>query len=136
MTKIYIDENFAPQLAEALNIIQEHLNKTEKLKFEVFAIKKEFGQGALDEDWIKKIGEENGIVITQDLRIQTTRHQYELYKQHGLGVFFFKPLSTGYSFWEMIEQLIKHWPEIKKLSRTKRPFAYRCTNRKPFEPLN
>lgn len=136
MTKIYIDENFAPQLAEALNVIQQHLNKTEKFKFEVLGIKAEFGQGALDEDWIKKVGEESGIVITQDLRIQTARHQYELYKQFGLGVFFFKPPSTGYSFWEMLEQLIKRWPEIKKLSRTKPPFAFRCTNKKSFEPLD
>ena len=29
MTTIYIDENFAPQLAKSLNLIQSHLNLKE-----------------------------------------------------------------------------------------------------------
>ena len=73
---------------------------------------------------------EKGIVITQDLRIQTTRHQNELYKKHGLGVFFFKPPSNGFSFWEMVEQLIKRWSEIKKKASNDRPFAFRITPNK------
>ncbi len=136
MTKIYIDENFAPQLALGLDIFQKHLNKKEKTKFQILSIKQEFGAGALDEVWIPKVGKEGGVVITQDLRIQTTRHQYELYKKHGLGVFFFKPPSKGYTFWEMLVQLIKRWPELKKICKTKRPFAFRCTNNSSFKPLN
>ena len=107
MIRVYIDENFAQQLANGLNVFQEHLNHKEKFNFEVLSIKEVFGQGALDEDWIPIAGKEKAIVITQDLRIQLTKHQNELYKQHGLGVFFFKPPSDGYSFWEMVEQVIK-----------------------------
>lgn len=136
MTKIYIDENFAPQLAAGLDIFQQHLNQKEKVKFKVLSIKDVFGVGASDEDWIPKVGKEGGIVITQDLRIQTTKHQYELYKKHRLGVFFFKPPSNGYTFWEMLEQLIKRWPELKKKCKTKRPFAFRCTNKSGFKPLS
>jgi len=135
MTKIYIDENFAPQLANGLNVFQQHLNLKEKSKFEVISLPEKFGRGALDEEWIPKVGAEKGIVITQDLRIQTTRHQYELYKSHELGVFFFKPPSNGYSFWEMVEQVIKRWPEIKKKTRNQRPFAYRCRSKGKFEEL-
>ena len=104
------------------------------MQFQVLSIKHEFGRGAKDEIWIPEVGKIGGIVITQDLRIQTTRHQNELYKKHGLGVFFFKPPSTGYSFWEMVEQLVKRWPEIKKKAVNKRPFAYRITPQK-FEKL-
>ncbi len=135
MTKIYIDENFAHQLAEGINVFQQHLNLKEKHQFEVLSIKQVFGQGAQDEDWIPIAGKEKAIVITQDLRIQTTKHQYELYKKYGIGVFFFKPPSDGYSFWEMVEQIIKRWSEIKKKSKKKRPFAFRYKNRGKIEEL-
>ena len=97
MTKIYIDENFSPYLAEGFDVFQKHLNSNERMQFEVLSIKKEFGKGAKDEDWIPKVGKEGGIVITQDLHIHTTRHQNELYKKHGLGVFFFN-LSKNFLF--------------------------------------
>lgn len=135
MIKIYIDENFAPQLANGLDIFQQHLNLKEKIKIEVLSIKEVFGQGVQDEDWIPIAGKEKAFIITQDLRIQTTRHQNELYKKYGLGVFFFKPPSNGYSFWEMVEQIIKRWPEIKKKIKNKTPFAYRCTNKSSFKEL-
>lgn len=134
MTNIYIDENFSHHLASGLDIFQQHLNSNEKLQVQVLSLKDRFGQGVKDEDWIPLVGKENGIVITQDLRIQTTRHQNELYKKHGLGVFFFKPPSNGFSFWEMVEQLIKRWPEIKKKASDNRPFAFRITPNK-FERL-
>lgn len=130
MTNIYIDENFSHHLADGLNIFQKHLNLNEKLEIQVLSIKDKFGKGVKDEVWIPLVGGEKGIVITQDLRIQTTRHQNELYKKHGLGVFFFKPPSNGFSFWEMVEQIIKRWPEIKKKSAENRPFAYRITQKK------
>jgi len=135
MTNIYIDENFAQKLANGLDVFQQHLNLKERSKFKVISIKEHFGKGVKDEDWIPKIGKEKGIVITQDLRIHTTRHQYELYKKHALGVFFFKPPSKGYSFWEMVEQLIKRWPEIKKKTRNQRPFAFRYKNKGKLEEL-
>jgi hypothetical protein len=70
MTKIYIDENFSPYLAEGFDVFQKHLNSNERTQFEVLSIKKEFGKGAKDEVWIPKVGKECGIVITQDLYIQ------------------------------------------------------------------
>ena len=135
MTKVYIDENFAHQLADGLNVFQQHLNRTEKYKVQVLSIKETFGQGVPDEKWIPVAGKEDAVVITQDLRIQTTKHQYELYKKYGLGVFFFKPPSNGYSFWEMVEQIIKRWPEIKKKTKNKRPFAFRYRNKGKLEEL-
>ena len=58
MTKIYIDENFAQQLADGLDVFQQHLNQKERFKVQVLSIKKEFGQGALDEEWIPIAGKE------------------------------------------------------------------------------
>lgn len=136
MTKIYIDENFAQQLAQGLDVFQQHLNQKEKHQVKVLSIKQEFGQGVSDEEWIPIAGEQKAVVITQDLRIQTTRHQNELYKKYGLGVFFFKPPSNGYSFWEMVEQVIKRWPEIKKNTKNNRPFAFRYRSKGKLEKLD
>lgn len=130
MTNIYIDENFSHHLADGFDIFQQHLNSKEKIQIKILSIKTAFGKGVKDEVWIPLVGKENGIVITQDLKIQTTRHQNELYKKHGLGVFFFKSPSGGYTFWDMVEQLVKRLPEIKKKSADNRPFAYRITPNK------
>lgn len=130
MTNIYIDENFPHHLADGFDIFQQHLNSKEKIQIKIISIKTAFGKGVKDEVWIPIVGKERGIVITQDLKIQTTRHQNELYKKHGLGVFFFKSPSGGYTFWDMVDQLVKRLPEIKKRSTDNRPFAYRITPNK------
>ena len=132
--KIYIDENFPPQLAHGLNLLQTPQNIRDKMEIQILSIKDVFGQGCLDEDWIPKVGAENGIVITQDYRIQTQKHQKELYLGSGVGILFFNPPSnSGFPYWEMVKQLIKHWEEIKQIVRKEKPpFAYRCTSKTNF----
>lgn len=121
--KFYFDENITPQIARALAILQE---PRQQENVEVFTIRDAFGKGAPDEEWIPQVASEDGIVVTQDMNIHRTRHQRELYRQHGLGVVFFKPPSkSGYSYWEMIEKLIEAWPQIKKIGKMERkPFAF------------
>jgi hypothetical protein len=121
--KFYFDENITPQIARALAILQE---PRQQENVEVHTIRGAFGKGAPDEEWIPKVAAEDGIVVTQDMNIHRTRHQRELYRQHGLGVVFFKPPSkNGYSYWEMIEKLIEAWPQIKKIGKSERkPFAF------------
>jgi hypothetical protein len=138
MTKIYIDENFAPQLASGLDVFQNHLNLKEKNKYQVLSIKTEFGEGVEDEVWIPIAGHQGSIVITQDIKIQTTRHQRDLYHKFNLGVFFIKaPSNKGFSFWEMVQHIIKRWEEIKlKSGRTRKPFAYLCNCTSKFKELD
>jgi hypothetical protein len=124
--KIYIDENMAPQLAKALDVIQEHLNIEEKKAIRVLSLKEVFGEGAKDEDWIPLIGKEKGIVITMDRRIQHSRHQRELYMQHGVGIIFLKSSKNGLTFWQMFMHLVQWWPDIKQIVRKNHPpFSYR-----------
>jgi hypothetical protein len=63
MTNIYIDENFAPQLARGFDVFQQHLNLKEPFPLKVLSISDAFGRGTKDEDWIPKAGKENAIVI-------------------------------------------------------------------------
>lgn len=134
--KVYIDENMPSQLADSLNILQQVLNVKNGTSIEVLSIKQVFKQGAKDEDWIPVIGQQGGAVITQDYRIQTTRHQRDLCKKHGMGVFFISAPKNGLSFWDMTMLLINRWEEILQLIRKNNtPFAFRCTQRKKFENL-
>jgi predicted nuclease of predicted toxin-antitoxin system len=126
--KIYIDENMPPQLAEGLSILEKPNNEG----VEVYSIQKEYGRGIQDEDWIPQVGQVNGIVITQDAKIQRIKTQYQLLKKYKLGIFYLiPPGKKGYTYWEMVEKVIINWYEIKNLSRkSKAPFAFRITSRK------
>lgn len=126
--KIFIDENMPPQLSEGIAILEKPNNEN----VEVYSIQKEFGRGIKDEDWIPQVGLINGIVITQDTKMQRIKSQYNLLKSYKLGVFYLIPPSNkGYSYWEMVEKIISNWKKIKQLSKsTKTPFAFKITPKK------
>ncbi len=131
--KIYFDENLPPQLAEGLNILE----KPNKEGVEVLSVKTIFGKGSKDEEWIPKVGAQSGITITRDIKINTTRQLFDLYRQNGVGVFFFTPPKNGYKYWQMVEILIKQWKTIKDLSRkNKKPFAFRIKIVGGIEKMN
>jgi hypothetical protein len=124
--KVYIDENLAPQLAKALDIIQDHLNNEEKKAIKVLSLTDVFYEGIKDEDWIPLIGREKGVVITQDRRIQHSRHQRELYLYYGVGIIFLKSTKTGLSFWQMFKHIVLWWDDIKQIVRKNEPpFSFR-----------
>jgi hypothetical protein len=119
--KFYFDENITPNIAKALAILQ---NPRIDEKIKVFIIRDEFGKGTPDEEWIPKVANEGGIVITQDLNIHRVRQQRELYKQHDLGVVFFKPPKKGYKYWDLVEFYIRRWKVVKdEVKKLKKPFA-------------
>ncbi len=124
--RVYIDENIAPQMAHAFNVVQNHLNKKEKKEIQVYSIAEEYGVGALDEDWLPEVAKHNGIVITQDRRMQHSKHQRELYKELGVGMIFLKAPKDGMCFWNMFKHLVNWWDRIKSICwKNKVPFAYR-----------
>jgi len=134
---IYIDENMSEYLAEGLDLLQKPLNQKLRDQIEVKSIKKIFGQGAKDEDWIPIAGEQGACVITQDYNIKKTRHQRELYEQFELGIFFLIPPSKkGFSYWDMVKLLTKHWEGITNKALTEsRPFAYKVSSRGRLENI-
>ena len=121
--RIYFDENFSPHLVEGLWRIQEG-RKAEGVT--VCSMIDEFGQGADDEEWIPGIARRHGVAITQDVNIHRTRAQWELCQANKIGVFFFKPpRKEGWSYWQIVQLVIRHWPEIKRLTeQSSRPFGY------------
>jgi PIN like domain len=118
--KIFIDENLSPFLARGIHILEQHLDDN----FEVLSIKDVFGKGVKDEEWIPQVGKMNGVVITQDKNIHRTKPQRELFERHGIGMFFISPPKNGYTYWQMVEILIKEWKDIKEKCFTKKPFSF------------
>jgi hypothetical protein len=126
--KIFIDENMPPQLADGLSILEKPNNEG----VEVYSIQKEYGRGILDEAWIPQVGQVNGLVITQDYKMQRIKSQFRLLKEYKLGIFYLiPPGKKGYTYWEMVEKIILNWQEIKQIAkRNKPPFAFKITARK------
>ncbi len=122
--KIFIDENLSPFLARGIHILETHLDDG----FEVLSIKDVFGKsdgkGVKDEEWIPQVGEMGGVVITQDKNIHRTKPQRDLFEEHGIGMFFISPPKNGYTYWQMVEILIKEWKDIKEKCSTKKPFSF------------
>jgi hypothetical protein len=135
---IYIDENMSPYLAKGFQILQAPENIKLKQSIYVESIKKKFGQGAKDEEWIPVAGQTAACVITQDYNIHRIRHQHELCKQFELGMFYFKPQSkNGILYWDMLLLMVKNWKEISRIATMeKRPFAYEVTPRGGIKRLS
>jgi hypothetical protein len=134
---VYIDENMPSLLAKGFNILQTPMNFKLKEDIEVRSIKEEFGIGVQDEEWIPIAGEKGSCIITQDYNIRRIRHQKALCEEFSLGMFYFRPPSKkGFSYWNMLSLLVKHWPELTKIALTrKRPFAYKVSSRGKLEEL-
>ena len=130
---IYVDENMPQVLAQGFNLLQKPENIKLKAKdpIEVISIIDEFGRGAEDEEWIPKAGKQGSCIITQDYNISRIKHQQKLCRQYQLGMFYFRPPSkSGFSYWDMVQLMVKHWPAICKIAtKEKKPFAYRITSR-------
>jgi hypothetical protein len=127
--KFYIDENLPPNLARALDLLNNYDNDGTS----VHSIKIEFGVGVKDEEWIPVVGKEKSVVITRDYNIHQTRQQKTLYEKHGVGIFFLRSPSKKkpYTYWEFVVELVSRWNEIKEKTRKDSlPFAYLITKRK------
>ncbi len=122
MTNVYLDENLSEYVAHALNF----LNKGYFKELQVYSTKEKFGKGVADEVIIPSIGREHGVLITRDINIHKTRFQYELCRQHRLGVFFLALPKNNNKHWEIVKSLVTKWEDIVgKIESDKKPFAYR-----------
>ena len=124
---IYFDENMPKHLAKGFEILQYPEGLKKGCKIEVKYIPEEFDYGVKDVEWIPILGGQGACVITQDININRRKHEMELYRKHGLGVFFLRGPSKkqGLSVWQMLEALSRNWTDITEIAlKEKRPFAY------------
>ena len=128
---IYLDENMPPNLAKALDILQESLNNRNNTEIKVVSTIEAFGRGAKDEEWIPQAGMEEAVVITQDYNINRRKHQRELCEQFNIGMIYFRPPSKAlFGYLSLVQLIIRHWEAIIKVAVKKtRPFAYKIMSR-------
>lgn len=120
MIKVLVDENLSEHLANGLHELQFPLDNGIKL----VSMAAQYGKGTQDEDWLPDWGKKDGIFLAQDLNISRTRHLADLLKIHQSGALFLKP-PKGTKYWELVTILIRRWPEIVEIIKTKkRPFSY------------
>jgi hypothetical protein len=121
--RIYFDENFSPHLVSGVRAFQDG-RKSEGVV--VCSVAEEFGRGTKDEDWIPQVAAKHGIVLTQDNNIHRTKAQWELCRANKIGIFFLKPPKKGWSYWDIVRFVVKHWGEITKraVETDTRPFGF------------
>lgn len=126
MIQVLVDENLSEYLADGINSIQFPLDNG----IQVVSMHATFGKGAKDDNWIPEWGSADGIFLTQDINITRTRQLAELLKEHQLRAFFLNvPNKTSY--WERVRVLIKHWPQITEIIKSKKqPYNYLITPNK------
>jgi len=124
---IFTDENMPPHLAKGFDLLQgaESLKTGVPIKVIHWPTYSHYGEK--DNEWMPKISALDACIITQDYKIAKRKHEIELFRKSGLGIFFLKGKSKKLqlTIWEMVEVLAKAWPEITKIAITeKKPFGY------------
>jgi len=106
----FFDENISPRVAAALAA----------LDFPVTHLLDHLPQGTPDKDFFPYIGEQGWVLVTQDKRIRKRPHERIAMRKAGLGAF----ILTGQAdktISEMTMLLLKHMPEMMKLSMKHEP---------------
>ena len=127
--KIYFDENLPPHLAKGFQTLQEPEGLRSGYPVTVLYLPIVFGRGAKDLDWIARL-EPGDCVITKDININRRKHELELYRRRGIGMFFLKGKSkkNPLTVWEIVQALAKNWPDISRIVyEADTPFAYVVT---------
>jgi hypothetical protein len=118
--KFVFDENFAPNLARALALLDnEH---------EVASVVDKYGRGLDDIDWIPRLADEdeNWVILTIDKRISRNKKITEVWKQAGLTTFFFVGAWAHTSSWDRIVKTIGLWKNIvEKACQAKRGSVFK-----------
>lgn len=131
MTKIYLDENLSPYVAQAMGL----LCKGYFTDVDVFSTVDQFGKGKPDEEIIPGVGAQQGVLITKDLGIQRSRLQFELCKVHSIGMFFLKFPKGHAKHWDIVKTLIVQWEEIIRCCGNQMPFAWEVSPRGKFKEM-
>ena len=118
--RFLFDAHMPPGLAEALTVLgepAEHVNSI-------------FAPATPDETWIRYAGERGWCIITRDTNITRKLHEAAALHEAGVGAFFLLPGKRSPNLCMVIQTVIRHWPEIKRLARSEsRPFQFQIGER-------
>jgi hypothetical protein len=111
--KFFFDNNLSPNLVRGLKSFGE----------DVIHLTDIFPPDEPDSKWLKHIGENGLTLITRDEAIRWHPAEKEAFRVYQVGAFFLGGKKR--SAWDIIQQVIRHWPRIKELANnSRRPYAY------------
>jgi uncharacterized protein with PIN domain len=118
--RFLFDAHLPPGLAEALRVLgepAEHVN-------EIFA------PATPDETWLRYAGERGWCIVSRDVNITRKPHEVAALREAEVGAFFLLPGKHSPRLCQIIQVVIKHWPEMKRVAqRERRPFQFQIRER-------
>ena len=111
--KFIVDKCLGIPLAEGMAAFGE----------EVVHLSSLFGPEEDDTEWLKFAGEHDYFVITRDLQIKKKPHEKNALQNSGVGAFFLAGKRRNRC--QLIQQMVKHWPDIKEFAE-KHPTPFMC----------
>ena len=108
--RVLFDENLAPALASSLNELF-------KGQHEIVALRRRFGAGVTDVEWIMALSEEGRwIIISGDRRITKNRSEYNVFRSSKLIGFFMSAGVYKSPITRQAVRLLTLWDDICMLS--------------------
>lgn len=112
--KFFIDNNLGQNLANGMKAFGEN----------VVHLLDHFPEDVKDSEWLEYIGNNGYFLITRDDSIRHNPLEIGAFRKYKVGAFFLG--GKNKSRCDIIQQLVRNWPRIKKYAKTERePFAYR-----------
>lgn len=100
--KIYFDENMPKLMVEGLAI----LIKKSHPDYEIIFTPTEFGKGILDPDLLPLISNENGVLITNDIKMG--KRYKELIEELSIIIVLFK-FKNNSDYWHRVKFTVNKW---------------------------
>lgn len=118
--RLLFDAHLPPGLVEALAVLGEPVEHVNQI----------FAPATPDETWIRYAGERGWCIISRDVSITRNPHEAAALRDSGVGAFFLLPGKHSPRLCQVVQTVIKHWPEIKRISRAeRRPFQVQVGER-------
>src|SRR4249920_917400 len=116
------DNQCSPRLAHGLNILEEG-NLLSPFQCQVKHVRDFIPADSKDEEVIALAGKHDAIIITYDRDFKEINLRAKLYKQHNVGIVFFRSYKKVLRYWDIVLSFINHWEDLKKMiSEIEKPF--------------
>ncbi|HEX8694694.1 MAG TPA: DUF5615 family PIN-like protein [Longimicrobium sp.] len=113
--RFLFDAHLPPGLAEALRVLGEPAEHVSEI----------FAPATPDETWIRYAGERGWCVVSRDMNITRKPHELAALRESKVGAFFLLPGKRSPRLCQIIQTVVKHWPELKRLAGSeRRPFQF------------
>ena len=119
--RFLFDANLPAGLAEALRVLGEPAEHVSEI----------FAPATPDETWIRYAGERGWCVVSRDVNITRNHHERAALQEAEVGAFFLLPGRRSPRLCQIIQTVVKHWPELKRVAADeRRPFQYEIGERR------